>query len=126
MENIAIPAAKNKPEVLYLPESKTLELKGRSIPENAEEFYQQIKDWIAANREAISSGGISLNVHLEYFNTSSYKCLLDLFKNFDAINTAGNIVINWYYDADDEDMLEAGEDLLSYVKLQRNLIEVEE
>ena len=52
-----------------------------------------------------------VNVQLEYFNTSSSKCILDVFKKLEAIHKAKNdVIINWHYEEDDEDMLEAGED----------------
>ena len=46
-----------------------------------------------------------VQVQLEYFNTSSSKCLLDLFKKLEALDS---LSVHWYFDSDDEDMLEAG------------------
>ena len=53
----------------------------------------------------------SLNVQLEYFNTSSSKCLLDVMKKLAVIHKSGSPVeFNWWYEDDDEDMKETGED----------------
>jgi hypothetical protein len=65
-----------------------------------------------------------INIQLEYFNTSSSKCLLDLFKKLEAINN--EIVINWYYEEDDEDMLEAGEDYDAIINIPFRMIEIDE
>jgi hypothetical protein len=61
-------------------------------------------------------------VQLEYFNTSSSKSLLDLFKRFEKLST---VEIHWHYDSDDEDMLEAGEDYDHIVEVPFRFIEVE-
>ena len=65
-----------------------------------------------------------MNIQLEYFNTSSSKCILDLFKKLEAINKA--ITIHWYYEVDDEDMLEAGEDYEAIINIPFKMIEVDE
>jgi hypothetical protein len=66
-------------------------------------------------------------VQLEYFNTSSSKCILDVFKKLEAINKGENdVLINWYYEEDDEDMLEAGEDYESIIRVPFKMIEIVE
>ncbi len=67
-----------------------------------------------------------MNVQLEYFNTSSSKCILDVFKRLESIvNNGHDVIINWHYEEDDEDMLEAGEDYQSIIKVPFKMIEVE-
>jgi hypothetical protein len=82
-------------------------------------------DWL----EAYLSNPAELtevNIQLEYFNTSSSKCILDVFKKLEAIYKSGNeVVINWYYEEDDEDMLEAGEDYQSIIKIPFKMVEIE-
>jgi len=66
-------------------------------------------------------------VKLEYFNTSSSKCILDVFKKLEMIHKAKNDVeIKWYYEEDDEDMLEAGEDYESIIRVPFEMIEIVE
>jgi hypothetical protein len=66
-----------------------------------------------------------VNIQLEYFNTSSSKCILDVFKKLEAIYKSGNeVVINWFYEEDDEDMLEAGEDYQSIIKIPFKMCEI--
>ncbi len=60
----------------------------------------------------------------EYFNTSSSKCLFDIFRQLKKMQMSGtNISVNWYYEAHDEDMLEAGEDYDDIVDLNFNFVE---
>ena len=60
-------------------------------------------------------------------NTSSSKCILDLFKQLEKLN-GGNteVKVNWYFEEDDEDMEEAGEDYQAIIDLPFKMIEVEE
>ena len=97
-----------------------------SIPENSIEFYKPIveslDDYAKGPKEKTK-----VEIQLEYFNTSSSKCILDLFKKLEAIHKGGNeVAINWYYEEDDEDMLEAGEDYQAIIKVPFTMIEVEE
>ena len=72
-------------------------------------------------------GETKVIIQLEYFNTSSSKCILDVFKKLEKINTGGSTVtINWHYEEDDEDMLEAGEDYESIIDVPFKMIEMEE
>ena len=51
----------------------------------------------------------------------------DVFKKLEAIHKAKNeVVINWYYEEDDEDMLEAGEDYESIIRVPFKMIEIVE
>ncbi|NLN30763.1 MAG: DUF1987 domain-containing protein, partial [Bacteroidales bacterium] len=68
-----------------------------------------------------------VDIRLEYFNTSSSKCILDVFKKLEAIHKAKNeVIVNWYYEEDDEDMLEAGEDYESIIRVPFKMIEIAE
>lgn len=104
-----------------------LELTGRSIPENSIEFYKPILDWIEAYGSS-PKAETKVNIKLEYFNTSSSKCILDVFKKLETVNQGGKtkITINWYFEEDDEDMQEAGEDYQSIIQIPFNIISVEE
>jgi SiaC family regulatory phosphoprotein len=100
-----------------------LELKGRSIPENSLEFYKPLIDWLDEYSRG-SASETNVHVQLEYFNTSSSKCLLDFFKRLESIGS--KVTIHWYYEQDDEDMLEAGEDYEAIINVPFKMIEVEE
>jgi hypothetical protein len=123
MEDIRTEGTPKTPTVNFIASEGTLEIKGRSIPENSIEFYKPLIDWIE-KYAAAAQDTTSVNIQLEYFNTSSSKCILDLFKKLEAINKS--ITINWYYEEDDEDMLEAGEDYEAIINIPFKMIEVEE
>ena len=115
------------PTILFDAESGKIEMKGRSIPENAIEFYKPLVDWLDEYAK-VAKSKTDTNIQLEYFNTSSSKCILDVFKKLEVIHKKDDceVIINWYYEEDDEDMLEAGEDYQSILKIPFKMIEMEE
>ncbi|HEY4785534.1 MAG TPA: DUF1987 domain-containing protein [Bacteroidales bacterium] len=124
MEPLLIEGTAKTPNVRFDGSQGLVEIKGRSIPENSIEFYKPLVDWLdryAQNPKQTTK----VNIQLEYFNTSSSKCILDVFKKLEVIHKANKeVVINWYYEEDDEDMLEAGEDYESIIRIPFKMIEI--
>jgi hypothetical protein len=126
MENLKLEGSAKTPTVSFDAASGTLELKGRSIPENSVEFYKPLNDWIDTYGSTPKET-TTVDIKLEYFNTSSSKCILDLFKQLERLNGKGTeIKVNWYFEEDDEDMEEAGEDYQAIINIPFKMIEVEE
>ncbi len=124
MDKITIEGTSKTPTIIFDSEAGLLELKGRSIPENSIEFYRPVVESLDKYSHE-PKDKTSVNIQLEYFNTSSSKCILDLFKKLEAIHKTGkDVVINWFYEEDDEDMLEAGEDYQAIIKVPFKMIEV--
>ncbi len=125
MDPIVIEGTPKTPSVNFNATTGVLEIKGRSIPENSIEFYKPLIEWIEKYGVSPQPKTV-VNIQLEYFNTSSSKCILDVFKRLEAIvNSGHDVLINWHYEEDDEDMLEAGEDYQSIIKVPFKMIEVE-
>ena len=126
MDNLNIEGSPKTPSVKFDSNEGTLELKGRSIPENSVEFYQPLYEWLD-NYSSNKKAKTIIDIKLEYFNTSSSKCILDIFKKLEAINGNGSDVqVNWYFEEDDEDMEEAGQDYQAIIGLPFNMVEVDE
>lgn len=117
METFLIEAGPKTPYVM-LDAAGYIELKGKSIPENSVQFYKQIFDWLD-NYAANPKDSTKVLVQLEYFNTSSSKCILDIFRIMESIHNSGRskVTIAWLYDEEDEDMMETGEDYQTIVKI---------
>lgn len=126
METIIREGTLKTPYVKFDGEKGLVEIKGRSIPENSIEFYKPLIDWLDKFADQAPEK-TSVNVKLEYFNTSSSKCILDIFRKLELMHKKGDEVeINWYYEEDDEDMFEAGEDYQSIINIPFKMIEMEE
>jgi hypothetical protein len=124
MKKLSIEGSSKTPSVVFDAEQGQLEIKGRSIPENSIEFYKPLTEWLDEYAQS-PAASTSVKIQLEYFNTSSSKCILDVFKKLESICKNNNeVIINWYYEEDDEDMLEAGEDYESILKIPFKMIEI--
>lgn len=125
MEDINIEGSPKTPEVRFSAAEGRFALSGRSIPENSVEFYSSILNWLDQYGENPLENTI-MDVKLEYFNTSSSKCILDVFKKLEQIkNNGSKVTVNWFYESDDEDMLEAGEDYDAIIDIPFTMKEVE-
>lgn len=126
MEKVFIEPTRTTPLINFDPDEGILEMKGRSSPENSIQFYQRVLDnldeYAASDKQEFTA-----NIAFEYFNTSSSKCLFDIFKRLSKIESNGKtITINWYYEEGDDDMMEAGEDYSDLLDLDFNFFEIEE
>lgn len=126
MADLNLEGSPKTPTIEFNSGTGYLLIRGRSIPENSIEFYKPLIEALEGYTNN-SQSNTKVDIQLEYFNTSSSKCILDVFKKLEAIN-AGNseVIINWYYEEDDEDMLEAGEDYQAIINIPFKMIEVEE
>lgn len=126
MEKFYLDPSAKTPLIDFNCETGVLELRGRSIPENSVEFYAPLNEWLI-HYEGSAQDKTTVEMKLEYFNTSSSKCILDFFKQLERINgNATSVHVNWYFEKDDEDMAEAGEDYEAIVELPFSIIEVDE
>ncbi len=118
MSNLIIDDSIKTPLVSFGFSTGILEIKGKSIPENSVEFYKPVFEWLD-NYSQSPAPQTEMKVCLEYFNTSSSKCLLDIFRRLETINLSGKtkVIVSWFYETDDEDMMEAGEDYQALVKI---------
>lgn len=110
MENLIVDKTKVTPHVSFDAATGIMEIAGESYPENSMQFYQPVFKWL---QEFFSSepGSAIFNFKLEYFNTSSSKCILNILEILeDAHNEGHTIELNWYYREDDDDMLESGQE----------------
>ena len=122
MNDLIIERTAKTPQVEFVALENKLTLAGRSIPENSIQFYDPLIAW---TESYCAAGPSQMEVHikLEYFNTSSSKCLMDLLKRVEACN--GDAQVYWYYEEEDEDMQEAGEDYAAIIQLPFKLVEVQ-
>ena len=111
MENLEIEKTKYTMAISFNKDTGILEMEGSSYPENALDFFGPIIDWI---KDFISreKKALVLNIRLNYLNTSSTKCILDIFEILEQhYKSGGDVKIHWYYAEDDEDIMETGEEL---------------
>ena len=125
MENLLINKTDKTPSIKFNTDGE-LRIEGRSIPENSIEFYQGVISWLTEFKKT-NPKKIDLHVSLEYFNSSSGKLLLILFRHLEQIKKEGyDAKVYWYHVKNDEDMAEAGQDYESIIKLPFKYVQLME
>lgn len=104
MNTFEIEATNSTPSVVYKDEGKLI-IKGRSFPENVDEFYKTIFDYL----EEINTRVMTVDLELEYINSASSKKILYVLKMLDKNPHITDLTIIWRYEEDDEDILECGQ-----------------
>lgn len=126
MENFYLEETTKTPEINLNAQTGKFVISGRSIPENSIEFYKPMFDWLDAYADD-ASDKTHVDVKLEYFNTSSSKCLVEVFRRLEEIKNKGkDIEVTWFYEEDDEDMQESGEDFKEIINLPIKMSLLEE
>lgn len=122
MKAYTVDATDFSPRVVLDPENNIFEISGISRPENASDFYEPIVQWL---EEYIQNPNEMTEVkfNFDYFNTSSLKYFLMILSKFKEITeTDSELKIDWYYDKEDESMLEAGKSLEELSELEFNFL----
>ncbi len=125
MEKLNIKGEKKTPAVTLDPQKQELFFEGRSIPEDTVKFYEPILKWLEEYTSESRKEETNLHVNLEYFNTSTSRYLFGIFKTLETYHLDGNpVAIHWYYEKDDYEMLESGEDYASILKVPFKMVAV--
>lgn len=120
MKPLSISATAVSPAVKFDPKNRIFEMSGYSRPENVRDFYFPLVQWIEdyknelvrSNTTISTKDPISFKFKFVYFNSSSAKFIYDiviLLNEFSRVNLP--VKIYWYYDEDDDELREAGEEL---------------
>lgn len=117
MDRLKIDGTKYTLAIDLDPASGKLQFAGESYPENARAFFAPVFSWLDEFL-ATNPPSVSVELSLDYLNTSSTKCLLDLLEVFDKFRSSGGVAtVVWYYSKDDEDTLTMGQDIAEDTEL---------
>lgn len=99
----------------------TILIKGSSIPEDASGFYKPLLDCVQEYcREPKNT---VVNMDLPYYNSSTSRIFNTMFQTLGEIQKKGfDIVVNWYYDAEDEDFKDAASIYSTLSRIPFNLV----
>jgi len=123
MRELRIEPGRNTPEIVLNPEGY-IRIKGRSIHENAEEFYEPVIAWL---NEYISNPAdvTVVDISIEYFNSPSARTLIRILQKLVYVAVKNKkYVFNWFYEEGDEDVLERGEYFSSILSVPFNFIKL--
>lgn len=121
-----IEATVKTPRVFLDSASGKILLAGISIPEDPYEFYSPVENEIDSYLKSPADKTV-LEFQLEYFNTSSTLIIRNLIRKLSNYADETNLKVQWFYEAYDEDMKEAGDEFKKlFEKLDFDVVEVDE
>ena len=123
MNSYTLTPTPKTPRLYFNGQNGEFEISGRSIPENSIEFYKPLLEWLDKYIES-PSDETTLSVNLEYFNTSSSKCLVEILRRLERVHEVKPVTVKWHYEEEDEDMMESGEDFKKIIKVPIELVVV--
>lgn len=126
MKAVHLEATYNTPKVDFDPKTGELKLYGRSIPEQPSVFYSPLISWIGEYGDK-KPPKIKFMMMVDYINSSSVKYIMGLFEKLEQIRHNGtDVQVEWYYEEDDEEMRDVGEEYEEAVDVPFTFIALEE
>lgn len=133
MENLHFEPTHNTPLVECDATKNTITIQGESRPENVRAFYANVFTWIDTYEKSLfylsslstNEKIITLNFKLDYFNSSSLKIFMDLINRLHTMSNNVHhvkLIINWFYDEDDDDMLDSGKEFEKMTGVEMNFL----
>jgi hypothetical protein len=113
MDSFNLEGTEDTPRIILDKKEGIFEISGRSLPEDATEFYKPVLDWIT-RYSTDPNHATDFVFKLDYYNTSSAKVILDLLY---ALEDIEGIKVKWYFHDEDEDMEEAGQEFSELVEI---------
>jgi hypothetical protein len=123
LNNLKISGTKHTPEIILNPDG-IIKINGRSTFSDCFEFSVQIDEWI--DKYICDPADLTcVDFHLEYLPTAAAKIYITLLmKIYTVISKNKKLVVNWYYDEGDIDILEKGEYVSLMTDISFNFIEI--
>ena len=88
----------------------TLILSGKSLPENAREFFTPLLDWMDVFASS-ETEKLNVEIDIEYYNTSTSSIIYKVLDKLKHESSKREVQITWYFEEDDIEMEEIGTDL---------------
>ena len=132
MQKLIIEPERRIPSIMFSPNENVFYIHGTSSPEDVRKLYYPVLEWINKfNEEILKSefkifndeNPLRFQFDLEYFNSSSAKFFFDMITEFKKLDPAGvPVIVEWYYEEEDPEMKEAGNDFSQLVEMEFTFI----
>ena len=122
LEKYLFEGSHDKPYIELNPLENKFLFQGRSIPENAFDFYKPVVDWIedySKNPNAVSV----FEFRFEHINTHSTQQVMKILQKLSKFPGDSKVKLKWVYSKEDSDMLEIGNRLKEILGVDLKFIE---
>lgn len=101
----------------------SISLKGNSLLPNPNKFFKPVFEWLTLYL-ANPAHKTEICLQFQYLDTASVQSIFDMLKLIDEkIGKNNQVVVNWYYELDDPELLEVGEIMEGRLDMSFNYIE---
>jgi len=119
---LIIDSTSETPRVHFDADNNLFEISNKSLPEDADEFYNPVVDWLE-NYKLKPNEKTNFIFKLDYFNTASARYITRMVKILDNMARKYDVKIFWYYREIDEDMQAMGEEYFEMTDMEFELVE---
>jgi len=125
MESIYIKKTKKAPLINLNLEDNIFQIKGPSFSEDIIEIYTPVIEWIESELPKLEKE-LACEFYFTVLNSASHKKIFQILIKLNSLLDEGKkIRVKWYYDEDDEDIMEMGEDLIELINIPFELISID-
>jgi len=107
--SLSIKSTVKTPHIEFDTNNGLIAISGISIPEDPQVFFTPFNDALKSYIDSPSEKTL-LEFRLEYFNTSTTLVIRNIIRTLSNISNKTNLKVKWFYENDDEDMEEAGQE----------------
>lgn len=114
MNNLRIPASQESPAINFSTDGQ-FRIDGISLVPNVHSFYKPVFEWLDELEKNLPPR-IQIELEFEYLNTASIHTIVTILKRLVGFTKQNvELKIIWSYTADDDDLLENGQNFQNYV-----------
>ncbi|MDD2197638.1 MAG: DUF1987 domain-containing protein [Bacteroidales bacterium] len=133
MEALIIEGTTTNPEVNFSPDEYTLEIGGYSRPENVHNFYVPLIAWLKDYKNQLKKElkttqniePVTFKFKYIYFNSSSAKFMSDIILLLSDMQKSNiPLKVYWFFDGDDDELREAGEEFSEMANIPFHFVEI--
>lgn len=96
--NLSVPSSQSSPSIRADWKAGVVVMSGESYPENSFELYDQLIQWIDSYLTS-AEHSLTLELHLNYLNTSSIRFMIDIFDSLQtAFESGKEVLVQWMFD----------------------------
>ena len=122
LQKLEIQESIDTPYISLDPETGICKIIGKSYPEDIATFYTQVEDWFE-EYTLLGTRDLHMEMRLTYFNSASQKVFTDIFEKL--VDVKFNVKVDWYYLAEDDEILENGKIYESLMDIKFNFIPID-
>ena len=123
MKPLVLAPTTQTPRVNFNAKTGLLKIEGRSYSEDITHFYNPLNEWFNSYISC-AAPETYFYVTMEYFNSASSKLIYQLFmKLIKIVDKGAKVTVHWYYQSNDEEMLETGKEYRAAIHCSSDLFE---